>query len=298
MDMSKLASLLGKGGGAGLPSNDCLLEFKAGRMNFEGKKVVADKRRGNIKIVRDPQGIKQFQWTEAGSNNPFQNIMIFPGDAKFEKVKQSKDRVYMLEFHQSKHRHFYWMQEKEEEEDDVRCKKVHNIINGIDDDGDKNMESETPASTSVPARTGGPQTRAPPASQPPNPGTGQNYEDMLAQFLNNQNMSQMMQQMQQQKSGPDLSSIITSDSKNKVFEDEKACERLYEHCPDNQQDRSGLRENLHSPTLRHVFSSLHNAISHGQGHILLNQMGIDPNNPGEHAELVELFNSIAKGSSS
>jgi 26S proteasome regulatory subunit N13 len=298
MDMSQLASLLGRGGGANAPSNDCLIEFKAGRMNVEGKQIIADKRRGTIKVVKDPQGIKQFQWTEYGSNNPFQNIMIFPGDAKFEKVKQSKDRVYLLEFHQSKHRHFYWMQEKDEEEDDERCKKVHNLINGIDEDGDKSMEVEPKVANSGPATTGGPNTRAPPASQPPNPGSGQNYEDMLAQFLNNDNMNQMMNQMQPQKSGPDLSSVITSESKNKIFEDEKICERLYEHCPDNQQDRNGLRENLHSPTLRHVFSSLHNAIENGQGHILLNQMGIDTNNPGEYEELVELFNNIAKGGSS
>ena len=132
--MSQLASLLGRGGGGtGITANEALIEFKAGRMNFDGKRVTPDKRRGVIKVIKDPQGIKQFQWTEDGSANPFQNIMIFPGDATFKKIKQSKDRVYCLYFEQTKQRHFFWMQEKDKEEDAERCKKLHNLINGIED---------------------------------------------------------------------------------------------------------------------------------------------------------------------
>jgi 26S proteasome regulatory subunit N13 len=171
---------------------------------------------GTIKIIRDPQGIKQFQWTEAGSNNPFQNIMIFPGDCKFEKVKQSKDRVYLLEFHQSKTRHFFWMQEKDEEGDAERCKKVHSTLNDIE--GDQDMDtSQTPVSSS------GPQTRVPQSAQPQNPGaSGQpNYENMFSEFFSQENLQKMAHSMRR-NSGPDLNSIITSESKNKVLEDEKA----------------------------------------------------------------------------
>ena len=117
--------MLGKSGS--LPSNEVLVEIKAGRMHFDGKKVTPDKRRGAIKIVRDFQGIKSFQWIEAGANNPFQNIMVFPGDAKFVKVKQSKDRVYLLEITQTKHRHFFWFQEKDESEDAERWRKIHTV---------------------------------------------------------------------------------------------------------------------------------------------------------------------------
>jgi hypothetical protein len=249
---------------------------------------------GSIQIVKDPQGIKQFQWTEAGSNNPFQNIMVFPGDCKFEKVKQSNDRVYMLEFHQSKSRHFYWMQEKETENDEENCKKLNNILNGSEND--QNMEtSQTPVSNS------GPQTRVPQTSQPPNPGAAggpnQDYSAMISQFMNQENMKKMVDQYQQQKSGPSLNSVVTGEAKNKILEEEKACERLYQHCPEGQQNNDGLRDNVHSPQIRHVFSSLQNAIENGQGHILLTQMGIDPNNPGEYSEIVELFNNIAKGGS-
>ena len=287
--MSQIASLLGKGGS--MPSNEVLVEIKAGKMFYDGKKVTPDKKRGTIKIIRDFQGVKSFQWIEAGANNPFQNIMIFPGDAKFVKVKQSKDRVYLLELLHSKHRHFFWFQEKDETEDAERCKKIHNWINGIE--GDITMEpvKETTRATKS---ADGPSTRISSTTQPPNPGTTQNYNDLLASFLSQSNMSKMAEGLKK-PSCPSLNSVVSSDAKNKVLEDEKAWERLYEHCPDNQHDINGLKESIHSPQLKHAMSSLEAAIESGQGHILLRQMGIDPNNPGEYAEIVELFNNIAKG---
>jgi 26S proteasome regulatory subunit N13 len=134
--------------------------------------------------------------------------MIFPGDAKFEKVKQSNDRVYLLEFSASNQRHFYWMQEKEEEGDAERCKKINNIINDISD-SDKPAEGTGTASAPAPASAAGvtssgsapvqssnrPQVRAPPATQPPNPGD-QMSGDLINQFLSNDNMKQMLQSMQ------------------------------------------------------------------------------------------------------
>jgi len=156
--------------------------------------------------------------------------------------------------------------------------------------------SQTPAPAQASAE--GPQTRAAPASQPPNPGaSGGNMQEMLSQFLSNDNMGKMFQGMQQRASGPDLNSVVTGEAKNKILEDEKACERLYEHCPEGQKDMDNLRDNIHCPPLRHVLSSLQNAIENGQGNVLLTQMGIDPNNPGEYEEIVELFKNIAKGGS-
>jgi len=135
--MNQLASLLGNGGGgaAAFQSDETIVECKAGRMNYDGKTVVADKRRGTLKVTKDQQGIRHLSWTEAGAANAFQNIMIFPGDAKFEKVKQSKDRVYILNFIQGNQRHFYWFQDKDEEEDAERCTKINNAINGTEGNG-------------------------------------------------------------------------------------------------------------------------------------------------------------------
>ena len=64
---------------------------------------------------------------------------MFPGDCKFEKVKQSKDRVYILEFQSTQQRFFYWFQDEDKEKDTEFAKKIHNQLNGI----------ETPAETAT-----------------------------------------------------------------------------------------------------------------------------------------------------
>ena len=74
-----------------------LVEFKAGKMNYDGKMVTPDRRKGLIRVVEDQGGMKQFQWCDADTKNPIDSFYVFPDDSKFEKVKQSKDRVYLLE---------------------------------------------------------------------------------------------------------------------------------------------------------------------------------------------------------
>lgn len=55
--------------------------------------------------------------------------MAFPGEAKFEKVKQTSDRVYLLEYIQSKRRIFFWMQEPDRSKDEENAKKLNDTIN-------------------------------------------------------------------------------------------------------------------------------------------------------------------------
>jgi hypothetical protein len=50
---------MGFGGGAGKGPAP-LVEFKAGRMNFDGKMVTPDRRKGIIKIITDATGMKTF----------------------------------------------------------------------------------------------------------------------------------------------------------------------------------------------------------------------------------------------
>ena len=87
-----------------------LVEFKAGKMNYDGRMVTPDRRKGLLRVVEDGQGMKQFQWCDADTKNPIDSFYVFPDDAKFEKVKQSKDRVYLLEMKHTQQRYFYWMQ--------------------------------------------------------------------------------------------------------------------------------------------------------------------------------------------
>jgi len=86
-----------------------------------------------------------FQFLDADTKNPIENFYVFPDEAKFEKVKQTKDRVYLLEMKATQQRHFFWMQETDKEEDENRAKKLHNTMNGI---------TEAAATDAQPAATG------------------------------------------------------------------------------------------------------------------------------------------------
>jgi hypothetical protein len=37
-----------------------LVEFKAGKMNYDGKMVTPDRRKGLVRVVEDQSGMKQF----------------------------------------------------------------------------------------------------------------------------------------------------------------------------------------------------------------------------------------------
>lgn len=70
-------------------------------------------------------------FADASTKTKIDAFYVFPGDCKFEKVKQSSDRVYLLEFTSTQKRSFYWMQDADKTKDEENAKKVHNILNGI-----------------------------------------------------------------------------------------------------------------------------------------------------------------------
>lgn len=100
-------------------------------MSYDGKKVKPERRKGIIRVTKDQQGMIQFSFLDAETKNKIDSLYVFPGDAKFEKVKQTKDRVYILEFSSTKQRFFYWMQEDDKELDAENARKVHCHINGL-----------------------------------------------------------------------------------------------------------------------------------------------------------------------
>ena len=110
-----------------------LVEFKAGKMNYDGRMVTPDRRKGILRVIEDAGGMKQFQWCDAETKNPIDSFYVFPEDAKFERVKQSKDRVYLLEMKHTQQRYFYWIQEDEKDKDKENALKVHNVLNNIED---------------------------------------------------------------------------------------------------------------------------------------------------------------------
>ena len=91
--------------------------------------MTADPRRGTIKLVKDVQGLINFKWIPAGSTSAETELALMPGDSIFEKVKQTKDRVYLLYFPQGPRYFFFWMQNSDAEQDEENAKKFNDLVN-------------------------------------------------------------------------------------------------------------------------------------------------------------------------
>ena len=122
----------GPGGAAAATGPPALFECKAGKMNYDGRMVTPDRRRGWIRITSSPMepGMVTFNFCDE-SKTVLESLILFPDVAKFEKVKQTEDRVYLLEVQPEPRRLFFWMQEDDKEGDAERARKCHNACNGI-----------------------------------------------------------------------------------------------------------------------------------------------------------------------
>ncbi|KAK4754894.1 hypothetical protein SAY87_008651 [Trapa incisa] len=106
-----------------------MLEFRAGKMNLEGKRVVPDTRKGLIRIERGEEGLMHFQWLDRTQNVVEEDQIIFPDEAVFEKVNQASGRVYILKFSCDDRKFFFWMQEPNVDGDAQICQSVNGYIN-------------------------------------------------------------------------------------------------------------------------------------------------------------------------
>ncbi|XP_022729555.1 26S proteasome regulatory subunit RPN13-like isoform X2 [Durio zibethinus] len=108
---------------------ETLLEFRAGKMLLEGKRVVPDTRKGLVRIARGEEGLLHFQWLDRAQNVIEDDQIIFPDEAVFEKVNQASGRVYILRFNTDDRKFFFWMQESKAEDDSLLCFSVNSFIN-------------------------------------------------------------------------------------------------------------------------------------------------------------------------
>ncbi|KAL7674453.1 hypothetical protein ACOME3_000734 [Neoechinorhynchus agilis] len=108
-----------------------LVEFKAGRMIFDGKAVRPDLRKGLFYMsVRD--STLHVQWKERGSmSEPEVDLIVIQNEIEFVKVDPSKaKRVFMLKLKATieNNRLFFWMQELSSTNDDFLWKKVESLV--------------------------------------------------------------------------------------------------------------------------------------------------------------------------
>eukprot|EP00439_Symbiodinium_sp_Y106_P079925 s1037_g18.t1 len=120
------------------PAGHIHVEFRAGRMDWDGRMVTADKRKGKILLYTSEEDqLTHFQWMDRNKNEVVTDLIVI-NDAYMEKVQKcTSGRAYILRFTSSDKKMFFWMQEPSEEKDEDNIKKFNEAIGATIPDKDK-----------------------------------------------------------------------------------------------------------------------------------------------------------------
>lgn len=118
------------GGSGQQAQSKFLVEFKAGKMQMQGKMVHAINRKGTVYLNQTDDALIHFCWKDRTTGQTEDDLIIFPDDAEFKRVDACKDgRVYVLKFKSSSRRNFYWLQDAADDKDEENCSKINEFLN-------------------------------------------------------------------------------------------------------------------------------------------------------------------------
>ncbi|KAK8635456.1 hypothetical protein V6N13_004193 [Hibiscus sabdariffa] len=259
---------------------ETLLEFRAGKMLLEGKRVLPDTRKGLIRIARGEEGLVHFQWLDRTLNVIEDDQIIFPDEAIFEKVNQASGRVYILKFNTDDRKFFFWMQEPNAEDDSQLCIAVNNFINQPLELGVEEPDASEPLQVyedmvedDISSRAGNltvPNLGAEAFSDVTSSSGPVKLED-LQRILSSIGPAEIAGDPD---GGLGLDDILKPDLIMPFIESLSLEERLASYLPEGQWTPEDLLELLQSPPFRQQVDSFTYVLRTGQ--IDLSQFGIDP----------------------
>lgn len=234
------------------------VEFRAGRMDWDGRMVTPDKRKGKIVLfTSEDEQLMHFQWHDREKNEVGIDLIVI-NDAYFERVEQcTTGRVYILRFTSSDKKLFFWMQEPKTEGDAELISRFNDAI------GAKAADKTADAP---------PAPAAAPATVP----TGQGGQPMDPQLR-----AILQQFMSQEPQGPrtppvPLGAVLTTEVLLSLLSDEAAAAEMRPLLPVGQQSEDDLRMALGSPQLQQSLQSLSQAVHSDQLPVLFASLGLDP----------------------
>lgn len=236
-----------------------LVRFKAGKCETEprpnGKVYVKPTpRRGEIQLVKQDD-LLHFQWRDRVTLavDPTCDHMVFPGDAKFNKVETGRDgdRVYALQFGQNTSRNFFfWMQSKEDDDAAVvgRLNAAMNGQSGSMANVLRRLQNQ-PTPQDAPITLEGLQNvmqnlGMPAAQRPAQPGT--DAPGVVTETLQRPPLS--------------LDAVLPPDALADLLSDPAVVERLVPHLPEGQRTPDELRAIARQPQFRQALTHLDSAL--------------------------------------
>ncbi|XP_021744486.1 26S proteasome regulatory subunit RPN13-like [Chenopodium quinoa] len=262
---------------------DVMLEFRAGKMLFEGKRVTPDSRKGRVRIARGEEGLVHFMWLDRVQNVIEDDQIVFPEEAVFEKVEQAAGRVYILKFNTDDRKFFFWMQEPKAEDDQQLCRSVNYHLNrpleflAEEDSGASiPIQTEDMVEDDISSRAGnligssmGGEVVSDVTSAP-----GPVKMSDLQRILSNLQPAGSVDDMEDPDGGFGLGDLLKPDLVLPLLETLPIEERLASYLPEGQQSRHDLLEVLQCAPFRQQVDAFTYVLKTGQ--IDLAQFGIDP----------------------
>lgn len=263
---------------------EVMLEFRAGKMLYEGTRVTPDARKGLVRIARGEEGLVHFQWLDRVQNVIEDDQIVFPEEAVFEKVQQASGRVYILKFNTDDRKFFFWMQEPRAEDDQQLCRSVNDHLNrpleflAEEDSGTSiPLQSEDIVEDDISSRAGnliGPSMGAEVVSDVTSAPGPVKLAD-LQRILSNLQSAGPVDDVEDPDGGFGLGDLLKPDLVLPLLETLPIEERLAPYLPEGQQSLHDLIEVLQCPPFRQQVDAFTYVLKTGQ--IDLAQFGIDPN---------------------
>ncbi|XVF69835.1 hypothetical protein PTKIN_Ptkin11bG0112800 [Pterospermum kingtungense] len=273
---------MGSSTGEAFPAmQEILLEFRAGKMLLEGKRVVPDTRKGLIRLARGEEGLVHFQWLDRTQNVIEDDQIIFPDEAIFEKVNQASGRVYILKFNTDNRKFFFWMQEPKAEDDSQLCSSVNNFINqpleflGVEepDASEPLQASEDMIEDDISSRAGN-LTAANLGAEAISDVTSSSGPVKLEDLQRILSSFEPAEMAGDPDAGLGLDDILKPDLIMPLIETLSLEEQLASYLPEGQRTPEDMLELLQSAPFRQQVDSFTYVLRTGQ--INLSQFGIDP----------------------
>jgi hypothetical protein len=155
-----------------MPSVPSLISVKAGRClpsARDPKTIVPSPEAGQLYLYNNREDeFLHFCWKPRGTSTPVEDLIMVPANATFVRYPIPSGRIFVLKFHGSSQRHFYWLQTKPDNPDDLGHfsaqdeaieRTINRLLRGDEDESDDLMEDEDESMEDVERRGDGSDAR-------------------------------------------------------------------------------------------------------------------------------------------